>query len=407
VRYATTHFTALHLLDDDPHRDREVESLFGADVLARVRRDRRLLFRRVFGTYPATKLARDDRVLNPFRLYQSWLAGGRAFLLPFFMALGAARRVRDFFRWLGRCVRELRGPSVAVDTEAAEGADFVTAVRKIGRARGPVAEAALRLRIRLDVEYLGVRLPGTEESGLEGNDAVSDLRFLDAGAALEEEVEGERGRAERDMRRLHPVLGTWFVSRKSLSDNDLQRASADSGSALLPGGSGVLAAGGPPTREHLRAAACAYLADLDGVRSLLSSREILSEVVARAVHDPLQPPSFPRPRLYLAFRRYWKTHGEGPLRARRAAWRAIASDVDGAATALLAWDRYGEGARERGERVLAEILRHPERTSEMLVTLRCVQTLSMLDILLYREHVYRLGGYGESGDDPGGALDLG
>ena len=43
----------------------------------------------------------------------------------------------------------------------------------------------------------------------------------------------------------------------------------------------------------------------------------------------------------------------------------------------------------------------------MLVTLRSVQALSVLDILLYREHVYRLGGYAESGDDPGGALDLG
>jgi hypothetical protein len=404
VRYATTHFTALHFLDDDGHRDREVETLYGPAVLARVRRDRRVLFRRVFGTYPVGKLPRDDRVLNPFRLYQRWLAGGRALLVPLFLALGAARRVRDFFRWLGRCVRELKGPSVAVDTQAAEGADFATAVRKIGRARGPVAEAALRMRVRLDVEYLGVRLPGTEESGLEGSDALRDLRFLDAGASLEEEVEGERGRAERDMRRLHPVLGTRFVRRKPLSEHELQRASADSGSAFLPGGGGVPVAG---DREHLRAAACAYLADLDGVRSLLSSKEILAEVVARAASEPLLPASFPRPRLYLAFRRYWKAHGQGPLRARRAAWRAIASDVDGAATALLAWDRYGDGARERGERVLEEILRHPERTSEMLVTLRCVQTLSVLDILLYREHVYRLGGYAESGDDPGGALDLG
>ncbi len=410
VRYATTHFTALHFLDDDPRRDAEVEALFGAEVLLRLRRDRRLLFRRVFGTYPAGKLPRDDRVLNPFRLYQRWLAGGRALLLPLFLALGAMRRVRDFFRWLGRCVRELKGPSVAVDMEAAEGADFATAVRKIGRARLPVAEAALRFRIRLDVEYLGVRLPGTDESGLEGSDAGSDLRFLDAGAGLEEEVERERARAERDMRRLDPVLGTLFARRKSLSEHELQLAHPDSGSGSPPRGSEGPLAGdteGALTRQHLRAAACAYLADLDGVRSLLSAKEILAEVVERAARDPLLAASAPRPRLHLAFRRYWRRHGAGGRRARRAAWRAIARDVDGAATALLAWDRYGDGARERGERVLAEILRHPERTSEMLVTLRCVQTLSVLDILLYREHVYRLGGYRESGDDPAGALDLG
>ena len=93
---------------------------------------------RSLGTFPVTKLPRDDRVLNPYRLYQRWLAGGRALLLPLFLLLGAGRRVRDFFRWLGRCVRELKGPSVAVDMEAAEGADFQTALRKIGRARGPL-----------------------------------------------------------------------------------------------------------------------------------------------------------------------------------------------------------------------------------------------------------------------------
>ncbi|MCK6461884.1 MAG: hypothetical protein L6Q95_18545, partial [Planctomycetes bacterium] len=323
VRYSTTHFTALHFLDDDPRRDAEIGSLFGPEVLHRLRRDRRLLFRRVFGTYPVGKLPRDDRVLNPFRLYQRWLAGGRALLVPFFLALGAMRRVRDFFRWLGRCVKELKGPSVAVDMEAAEGADFATAVRKIGRARLPVAEAALRFRIRLDVEYLGVRLPGTDESGLEGTDVSSDLRFLEAGADLEEEVEGERRRAERDMRRLaaHPVLGTRLPRRKPLPDDELRHAPADSGSAFLPGGSGVPVAGdttgGTLTREHLRAAACAYLADLDGVRSLLSAKEILAEVVERAAREPLLPASAPRPRLHAAFRRYWKAYGAGGLRARR------------------------------------------------------------------------------------------
>ncbi|MFI5404066.1 MAG: hypothetical protein ACHQ1G_14090, partial [Planctomycetota bacterium] len=231
-----------------------------------------------------------------------------------------------------------------------------------------VAEAALRLRIRLDVEYLGVRLPGTEESGLEGRDAASDLRFLDAGADLEREVEGERGRAERDMRRLLAVAPE------------------------------------APSREHLRAAACAYHADLDGVRSLLSAKEILAEVAARAVRDPLLPATRPRPKLQALFRRYWRAHGEGGLRERRAVWRAIALDTDGAATALVAWAL--PGARERGERVLADLLRHPERITEMLVTLRAVQTLSLTDILLYREHVYRLGRYAESGDEPGRALDV-
>jgi hypothetical protein len=108
----------------------------------------------------------------------------------------------------------------------------------------------------------------------------------------------------------------------------------------------------------------------------------------------------------LLFRRYWARHGKGDARARRAAWRAIAHDVDGAREALRAWGEAVDDARERGERVLAELVRLPDRITAMLVTLRTVQTLSLLDILLYREHVYRLGRYAESGDDPGQAFVL-
>jgi hypothetical protein len=371
VRYATTGFTALHFLDDDARRDDEVAERFGPLVLERLRRDRRLLFRRVFGTYPAHKLPREDRVLNPYRLYQRWLAGGRALLLPLFLAWGALRRLGDLLAWLRRCVRELKGPSVAVDVEAAEGADFACALRKIRRARGPVAEAALRVRIRFDPEYLGLRLPGTAESGLEGSDVASDLRFLDADAALGDEVDAARARAERDLRRLATLLDGGLMGR------------------VVPG---------PSTREHLRAVACAYHGDLDGVRSLLSGRDVLAEVAARAAREGLHPRVLLKPRLFALFRRYWEAHGEGDRRARRAAWRAIAHDVDGAQEALRAWGEAGAGMRERGERVLADLVRHPERITGMLVTLRTVQTLSLLDILLYREHVYRLGRYAESGD---------
>jgi hypothetical protein len=375
VRYATTRFTALHFLDDDEHRDAEVAVHFGPEVLERLRRDRRLLFRRVFGTYPAHRLARDDRVLNPYRLYQSRFAGGRALLLPLFLAWGALRRVGDLFAWLFRCVRELKGPSVAVDVEAAEGADFAAALRKIRRMRGPVAEAALRLRVRLDPEYLGVLLPGTGETGLEGQDARADLRFLEADVTLEEEVETERERAARDMRRLAALVREGLLGERT-------------------------------TREHLRAAACAYHADLDGVRSLLSAREILRETCADAAREPLLPP-VANLRLRALFRRYWEAHGEGDRRARRAAWRAVAHDAGGAQGALRAWAQRGDGARAEGRRILADLVRHPERTTEMLVTLRTVQTLSLLDMLLYREHVFRVGRYAESGDDAAGTLGLG
>jgi hypothetical protein len=85
----------------------------------------------------------------------------------------------------------------------------------------------------------------------------------------------------------------------------------------------------------------------------------------------------------------------------------VAHDVDGAGRAIDALLRLGAGpAKERGEARLAELLRHPARVTEMLVTLRTVQTLSLLDVLTYREHVHRLGRYAESGDEAGDRLTL-
>jgi hypothetical protein len=80
--------------------------------------------------------------------------------------------------------------------------------------------------------------------------------------------------------------------------------------------------------------------------------------------------------------------------------------VHGARSALQAFDRHGAaGARAAGERVLGEILRHPARLSERLATMRSVHVLAMVDVLNYREHVWRLGRYEEDGDDAAGLLD--
>ncbi|MDH3591688.1 MAG: ion transporter, partial [Planctomycetota bacterium] len=289
VRYVTTQFTALHFLDDDPQRDVFVEERFGDRVAERLRRDRRYLIRRIFGGYPLHNRPHEERVLNPFRFYQRLFAGGRALLLPFRAIWSAGVWIVRLVRGVVRAVREVRNPSLDVDHEAADGADFHAALRKIRRMRGPAAEAALRLRIRFDPEYLGVRLPGTEHSGLEKCDVDDDLRFLSADPALEREARRERRRASRDMVRLGRLL----------RDGALERICTKL--SLTPD---------TFTRQHLRAAACAYVADFDGVRRRLSTQELLQEIYERAVHDDLLPSAIvPRPRLYRIFRRWWNAHG--------------------------------------------------------------------------------------------------
>ena len=74
--------------------------------------------------------------------------------------------------------------------------------------------------------------------------------------------------------------------------------------------------------------------------------------------------------------------------------------------ALVAWDEFGDGAPSVGEQALVELVRHPERITDMLVTLRAVQTLTLIDVLNYREHIYRLGRYADSGDKPAENVSL-
>jgi len=386
--YITTAFTALHFLDDDPGRDSEVAERFGPQVLHNLQRDRRVLIREAFGTYPLHTRPKDERVLNLYRLYMKWFAGGRAFLIPlrvFWRWLGMLGR---FFRWLVRAVGDVRTPRLRGEQVSAADADFATAVRKIGRMRDPVVWACLRMRARFDPEYLGIRLPGADETGLEGAGWEADLRFLDASPSQVRRLADEQARGEADVRRL---------------------------ARLVEGGllGDVAASIGVPLdalgREHMRAAAVAYRADFRGARSLLSCEAILDETAAAVMDRPPLPRSWwPRPRLKAAFRRWWRAQQRDDKVARRAMWRSIVTDVNGAKAALVAWARHGsEGARALGCKAISDVLRHPGRVSEQLVTLRVVQTMSLIDLLNYRSHVYRLGDYASLGDEPGHLLELG
>jgi hypothetical protein len=388
--YVTTAFTALHILDFDAERDREVQQRFGDEVLARLRRDRSLLIRRIFGTYPWQLQPKEQRVLNLYTLYEKWLAGGRALLLPLFLVWEGVRSLGRLAGWICRAVREIRRPDLRIDRTGQVQADFATAVRKIDRMRGPVVYATLQLRSVLDCQYLGVPLPGRQSTGLEGADVESDLQFLDAEPWWTEYIAESRRRAEADMRRLGVLIDQGLLERIA-------------GNLRLP-------ADALASEAHRRAAAAVYLADYRGVRRLLSAAEILDEVFRTSlVEQPLPPPPCFSLALRRAFNRYWRQQGQtlAPAGAerqtdaaqkRRACWWAVVHNVWGAADALRAWDRYGDGCRREGEQIMAELLRHPGRIEEQLVTLRTVQTLAILDVLNYREHIYHLGQYARHGE---------
>ena len=384
--YVTNAFTALHFLDFDPQRDQEVAVMFGEPVLKRLERDRSFLIRRIFGTYPMHNRPKEQRVVNLYSLYGSWLSGGRLILLPVFLFGLFLHGAWAFLKWMGRSVQQIRKPSERHDAGDAAQAQFLTAIRKIERIRGPAVNAGIRLRSRIDPEYLGVPLPGLPSPPLPA-DVDIDLDFLHPDPDLRRIVETERERAAADMDRLDSLLADGLLERVAIQ-RGLPRNVFE-------------------TREHQRVAAVAYLSDLKSVRRHLSAFRILQDVSLKAASEPLRPAPgwFTKLRWRKLFQQYWAEHGQLDKRAKRAAWHAIAGNLWGSRDALKTWAQVGDDSVMQGEKILGEILLHPSRVLEQLIALRGIQTLALLDVLNYREHIYQLGKYAESGDSAGNLLE--
>ena len=396
AHYVTTAFTALHFLDPDPDREAEIEARFGPAVLERMKRDRSLLIRRTFGTLPLHLRPRSERVVNLFSIYEGWISGGRIFLVPVFLLINGIRLLSRLTAWLWEAVQELRHPERRTLHIDAAQADFRVAVRKIARIRGPVAEHLSRLRAMFDPAWLGIPLPGETTTRLRGANARADMQILQPGPSLLREIDAERQHAQENMRLLETVL----------ADGLLQRIAESRG----------LPAEAFSTRQHLRAAGIAIHSDLRGVRRFLLGPVLLEHVyqTTEAVpswRDRLKPQF----RLRRAFKSWWEQYGDRlalngrasgtqpgngqkagssiASQMRASAWKATLRNEDGVADALLAWAEHGDKLVAEGERRLGDILVHPDRLTEQLLTLRTLQTLSLLDILHYREQVFEIGDY--------------
>ena len=374
--YMTTSFTALHFLDPDPQRDQTVEEHFGPEVVARIRSDRSLLIRQTFGTLPLHLRPRSERVVNLYAAYEAWIAGGRMFLSPWFVFLALGRWLVKLIGWIYQSVQEIRHPERRKTPLDAAQADFRVAVRKVNRVRGPVAERCVRLRAIFDPAWLGIALPGEDSSLLGTADADTDIAYLRLGPATQRKIESEKRRCLSGMR--------WL--EHALEDGLLERIAEQRG----------LAKDALNTRQHLRAASIAVHADLNGVRTHLFARPMLAETLHTTLARPtLRDRLSPRFALRAAFRRYWQATDGTDSAAERSAWKAILNNESGAAAALMAWDQFGDNVEAEGERRLGEILQHPGRITEQLLTLRMIETLTVLDVLHYREHIFKLGQYDE------------
>ncbi|MBI4586586.1 MAG: hypothetical protein HY717_21455 [Planctomycetes bacterium] len=401
----TTYFHSLHFLSENSGQDLKVEEHFGTEVMEAMIRDRRAMVRDIFGTWPYHLLPRRLRRFNFYRLYFRYLGGAKVFLFPFFL-LGQLLGL--FFRGfanLVRIVREVLGKVQVKRSRLSRVAGFDVAVRKINRMRKPYFMEAMHLRAAVDLEYFGIRIPGAA-AGAKEYTYLEDLEFIGA-------LEPERQYFE-ELRRSH--LKNFRRLRSFLAAADfLAGASLGGGEAAAP-----RARLNESHPEVLRAVAAAFITDQYRLRSLIVGPQEIVEFFERALAEP---PTGPLSRLLQSFchhafwrlwpsvrrrgrlfERFFEMHPHfqnAPRRlraqARRAFLRAAPATARHCAVAVQKITDLSGYQRAVAD-ALDRVVREHSLWSEKLITLRTIQTLTILDIRSYRELVRELGGY-DSGEE--------
>jgi hypothetical protein len=391
----TVEFTAIDFLADDPERDAEIHNRFGPQVAELVRRDRQQNVRRAFRSFPLHELPLAVRTLNPFSLYENYLAGGRLILLPFQVARGLGRAIWFSFGSIFRVVHQILDPEV--DRQQLVPPDtYWAALRKIHRMRKPVFMGSLWLRARFDVEYLGLPLP-TAPAGIAAHSLMeADLDYI--GATRRDRIIAESVRSQHQ-KRLEWVA-RWL---------DRFGWTFDLLPAYLAREIPYLANRGG---EALRALVAACILDHDDVATLALSIEGLKRAMAHAAdstHDFRKlPPGLPDPvvnltRLWHPVRRCRRKTAElfelpcFPA-YNRSERRRMLRYLFRHRRVVRGWIKVvlGQGALDPWATVKARcsaVLLRTDLWSDQILVLRAVQSLTMLDLKHNCELVWSLGGY--------------
>jgi hypothetical protein len=280
-------------------------------------------------------------------------------------------------------------------TDAEEPDPYAVAVRKIYRMRRPLVMECLRLRAEFDPEYLGLLIPGGS-TGLRGGAAAAieeDLALI----AAEPAVKRQHARLAAERRRQVLEFRSWLV-RFGLE--------------------------GQP-RPSLRAMTLAYTIDYRKIRSRLESARLLQKTFDEALAEHADTPRLGpwgnmaarcldqvdprRRRLRVMVDRLFRqpafaSYG-GPQQqlCRRVVWER--RRTLGRVLKQIAGPRAAADPVDEARQLLAGIGRDPDPWSRELVTLRAVQTLSILDLKTYCDLVAELGEYSAGTPDaPGGTL---
>jgi len=404
----TVEFTAVDFLADDAARDTEIHTRFGPQVAELVRRDRQQNVRRAFRSFPLHELPLAARTINPFSLYESYLAGGRVMLMPLWLARAVVRGVVIGFRSIYHVVHEILHPHV--DRQRLVPSDtYWAALRKIHRMRKPVFMGSLWLRARFDVEYLGLPLPSAPAGNTSQSLMETDLDYIRA-------TRRDRIIAEQ-VRRQHQKRLEWvarWLDRFGWTFDRLPLYLAEEIPFLANRGG-----------EALRALVAVCILDHDDIATLALSIEGLKRVMVHASDASQNPRKLPRelPDSVVNLRTLWH-----PVhRCKRpiadlfelpcfpaynlVERRRIIRYLRRHRRAVRGWIKVvlGQGDRDPWDVVKArmrDVLLRTDLWSDQILVLRAVQSLAMLDLQHNCELVWSLGGYTRAaldGIEPGTA----
>ncbi|MBL9078246.1 MAG: hypothetical protein JNL08_12120 [Planctomycetes bacterium] len=385
VALATTEFTALDFVGGDPQRDRHIEALFGAEVLAVLQTDRRTMVREIFGTRPVHHLPQHERSFNPLRFHQRRLSHGRVLLAPLLLGWRFVRTVWWVVLRVRQIVREVLDPELAMQRREIGQAPFAVALRKIHRMKAPGLLEAIRMRIALDPVYAGAPAGWTAPAVFaEEAEFERDLAFLHLGERQAVELRDAAAAVRRHTTALHAALA-WLPPLGAATDPAVRAA-------------GELAV------------TAAWIADKDAARTLLAAeRWRAEELTALLAAGAVGSRWF---RCTTALRgvfvrhpvdRWLERHGRDlPAAARPVLRFAYARDHGGLRRLLDAWLVLPPGASPAATAI--EVLRAAYAAGAAferdLQALRAVQSLAVLDVRNYRDLVFRLGDYAADGEDP-------
>ncbi len=398
----TVEFTAVDFLADDPARDAEILSRFGPQVAELVRRDRQQNVRRAFRSFPLHELPASMRTINPFYLYENYLAGGRIAFLPFNIARGLARLLTFGISAISRVVREILNPKVDRQHDIPSDT-YWAALRKIHRMRKPVFMGSLWLRASFDVEYLGLPLPSAPANLTATPLMDKDLDFI--GATRQDRIISEQ------IRRLHTrrleSISRWLTHLDWTFDKLPTYLAHEIPYLASRGG------------EALRALVTACVLDHADIATLARSIDALSLIMEHAANPDHDPASLPigLPPPVASLRALWHPikhhHRPGPelfdlpcfpdydqpAQARILAYlKRHRRVVRGWVTVVLAQGAGNPWSVVRDR--MREVLLRTDLWSDQILVLRAVQTLTMLDLQHNSELVWSLGGYTKPEAEP-------